>query len=72
MGLFKRVKRIAAADAHGFLDRLEDPVAMTKQYIREVEEELEKARDALARQLAAEQNCRLLIVQTKETIAKRV
>ncbi|WP_309123127.1 PspA/IM30 family protein [Paenibacillus sp.] len=71
MGMFKRIKQIAAADLHGVLDRFEDPVAMVKQYIREIEEEMENAREAMARQLAAEQNYGLLIVQTRDTIAKR-
>ncbi len=71
MGIFKRMKQIAAADMHSLLDRCEEPAAMAKQYIREIEEEMEKARDALARQLAAEQHYRILLVQTKETIAKR-
>ncbi|HZG59739.1 MAG TPA: PspA/IM30 family protein [Anoxybacillus sp.] len=71
MGLFKRVKNVMLADLHDFVDRLEDPISMTKQYLRELEEQIEKAQAALSQQLAVEQRYERLIQQAKEMIEKR-
>ncbi|GGG00494.1 PspA/IM30 family protein [Paenibacillus abyssi] len=71
MGIFGRVKEIASADMHSMLDRFEDPISMAKQYIRLIEEQIDKAREALTGQLAAEQQYDLLVLQTKEIVNKR-
>lgn len=71
MGLFSRVKDIAAADMHRVLDSVEDPVSMAKYYIRQLEEQIDTARSALEVQLAAEQKYDLLIARTNQTIDKR-
>jgi phage shock protein A len=71
MGIFKRVKTIAAADMNSLLDRFEDPVSMAKQYIRQVEEQIDNAREALANQLASEEHYTLLVARTEEIVAKR-
>ncbi|WP_044894980.1 PspA/IM30 family protein [Bacillus alveayuensis] len=71
MGLFKRVKNVMLADLHDFVDKLEDPISMTKQYLRELEGQIEKGRSALAQQIAVEQRYEQLIEQAKEMIEKR-
>lgn len=71
MGIFKRVKTIVQSDLHGFLDRIEDPVNMAKQYIRELEEQLNHAVEALSQQLLVERKHAALIVQTEAILAKR-
>ena len=48
MNIFKRLFRIGTAEAHSALDKLEDPIKMTEQGIRELKENLEKSFDALA------------------------
>lgn len=45
---FKRLFRIGKAEAHSALDRLEDPVKMTEQGIRDLKGNLEKALVAMA------------------------
>ncbi|MCA0756877.1 PspA/IM30 family protein [Paenibacillus sp. N4] len=72
MGVFRRVKEMAAADVHGLLDRCEDPVNMAKHYLRQIEEHIDKASEALAGQLAAEQEYILLIEHTSQMISKRL
>ncbi len=42
MGILKRVKHVVLADLHDMIDKCEDPIRMTKQYIRELEGQLEK------------------------------
>ncbi|UNK19153.1 PspA/IM30 family protein [Paenibacillus sp. N3/727] len=72
MGIFGRVKEMAAADIHHMLDRMEDPIPMAKQYIRQVEEQLDHTRQALIQQLAAEQNYDVMIARAKEMVGKRL
>lgn len=71
MGIFGRMKDIAAADVHRLLDNVEDPVAMAKYYIRQLEDQIDKARSALAVQIAAEQQYDVLIAGTGQVIDKR-
>jgi phage shock protein A len=44
MALIKRVSRLFAADMHAVLDQLEEPEAVLRQAIREMEEELARQR----------------------------
>ena len=44
MTLFTRVSRLFKADVHGILDALEEPEAILKQAVREMEEEIDKSR----------------------------
>jgi len=71
MGIFKRVKHVVLADLHDMIDKCEDPIRMTKQYIRELEEQLEQAQQALAQQFVLEQKYERLIADAEEMIAKR-
>ncbi|MDU2241042.1 MAG: PspA/IM30 family protein [Paenibacillus sp.] len=71
MGIFGRMKDMAAADTHHLLDRMEDPVSMANYYIRQLEDQIDHARQALRNQLAAEQHYDLLIAQTGQLIEKR-
>ncbi len=48
MGIFKRLFRIGKAEANAAIDKLEDPVKMTEQGIREMKEQLSKSIEALA------------------------
>ena len=40
MALIKRLSRLFAADLHAVLDQIEEPEALLKQAVREMEEEL--------------------------------
>lgn len=71
MGILKRVKHVVLADLHDMIDKCEDPIRMTKQYIRELEEQIEKAQQALAHQFVLEQKYERLIADAKEMIEKR-
>ncbi len=48
MNIFRRLFRIGEAEAHSALDKLEDPIKMTEQGIRELKENLGGAIKALA------------------------
>ncbi|WP_186445802.1 PspA/IM30 family protein [Paenibacillus cremeus] len=71
MGILKRIKQIAAADLNKYLDSFEDPISMVNQYMREIEEQLDKAKAALAGRLVVEKSYEVLVEQTKEVIGKR-
>ena len=48
MGLFRRVFKIGEAEAHSIVDRLEDPIKMTEQAIRDLKVNLGESIKALA------------------------
>lgn len=54
MGVFKRVKDLTKASVHDLLDKLEDPIVMLNQYLRDMEVEIRDAEVTVARQMAAE------------------
>lgn len=54
MGVIQRIKDMTKASIHEMLDKVEDPVVMLNQYIRDMEEEIAKAEVTVARQLAEE------------------
>lgn len=71
MGIFKRTKDIALAEINDLLDSCENPMAMLKQYIREVEEQINKAEVVLSNQLYIEKKYETLIDNAKAMVAKR-
>jgi phage shock protein A len=71
MGLFRRVKTVILAELHELIDHWEDPVAMTKQYLRELQDQIENVQQAIARQIAVEQRYESLITHAKTMIEKR-
>jgi len=49
MKFFKRLFKIGEANTNSAIDKLEDPIAMTEQGIRDLKEDLKKAMEALAK-----------------------
>lgn len=54
MSVFKRISDMTKASVHELLDKLENPVVMLNQYLRDMEEEVAKAEVTVAKQLANE------------------
>ena len=54
MGVFQRMKDLTKASIHDLLDKLEDPVVMLNQYLRDMEKEIRDAEVTVARQMASE------------------
>lgn len=48
MGIFSRIFKIGQSEAHAAIDKLEDPIKLTEQGIRDLKGDLEKALQALA------------------------
>ncbi|MDH6309536.1 phage shock protein A [Dysgonomonas sp. PFB1-18] len=64
MNIFKRLLRIGQAEIHSAVDKMEDPIRMTEQGIREMREDLDKALEALAQ-------IRAMAIRTKNDKAKK-
>ncbi|MFP5116414.1 PspA/IM30 family protein [Bacillaceae bacterium C204] len=71
MGIFKRLKTITMAEINGLLDGIEDPIAMLNEYSREMEQEIVKGQNALARQIFVEKKQEALISEVKSLVDKR-
>ncbi len=48
MGIFSRIFTVSKAEAHAVIDKLEDPIKMTEQGIRDLKKDLDKSLQALA------------------------
>jgi len=48
MGIFKRLFKVGEAEAHAAIDKLEDPIKLTEQGIRDLKKDLDKSLQALA------------------------
>ncbi|MBL0385678.1 PspA/IM30 family protein [Tumebacillus sp. ITR2] len=69
--IFKRIRDLVVSSVHEGLDKLENPVALIKQYLRDVEFEITKAERTIAHQVLLEQRQAALVSDTKALIAKR-
>jgi len=49
MSIFKRIFRIGQAEIHSVVEKMEEPIKMTEQGIREMREDLEQALEAFAK-----------------------
>lgn len=47
-GVFKRMFKVGEAEAHAVIDKLEDPIKMTEQGIRDLKKDLQAAMESLA------------------------
>ncbi|MCP4627339.1 MAG: PspA/IM30 family protein, partial [bacterium] len=48
MSIFKRIFKVTQAEAHAVVDKIEDPIKMTEQGIRDLKKDLEAAMTSLA------------------------
>ena len=49
MNIFKRIFRIGQAEIHSVVEKMEDPIKMTEQGIREMKQDLDQAMEAYAK-----------------------
>ncbi|RMF61494.1 MAG: PspA/IM30 family protein [Calditrichaeota bacterium] len=48
MGIFQRIFKVAQSEAHSVVDKLEDPIKLTEQGIRDLKKDLQEAMKSLA------------------------
>ncbi|WP_284644338.1 PspA/IM30 family protein [Paenibacillus silviterrae] len=71
MGVFSRIKDMTKASLHELLDKVEDPIVMLNQYLRDMEEEIAQAEVTVARQIANERKLKQRLEETIRLIAQR-
>ncbi|GMK39447.1 phage shock protein A [Paenibacillus sp. CCS19] len=69
MGIFKRMKDLTKASVHELLDKVEDPVIMLNQYLRDMEEEIRQAEVTVAKQLTNERRMKQRLEEAARTAA---
>ena len=60
MSIFKRLRDLTMSNINAIIDKAEDPIKMTDQYIRDMTEDLEDAEKAVASQIAIEKRFKAL------------
>lgn len=71
MGIFKRVKDMTRASLNEMLDKVEDPVVMLNQYIRDMEEEIAQAEVTVAKQMANERRVHQRLEEARRIAAEK-
>jgi len=71
MSIFKRVKDMTKASLNDMLDKLEDPVMMLNQYLRDMEAEIHQAEVTVARQIASERTTKQRLDESLRLSAER-
>lgn len=71
MGVFGRLKDMTKASVNELLDKVEDPIVMLNQYIRDMEEEIAQAEVTVAKQIASERKLQQRIAEHTRLSAER-
>jgi phage shock protein A len=71
MSLFKRLRDITMANLYALIESAEDPIKMTDQYLRDMQEDLEEAEKAVAAQIALEKKFKQLYEEQEALVKKR-
>ncbi|TCP54722.1 phage shock protein A (PspA) family protein [Tumebacillus sp. BK434] len=71
MALFKRLRDLTMANINALLDKAEDPVKMLDQYLRDMEEDIQDAESAVAKQIAVEKKLQQQYLEAEELATKR-
>ncbi len=69
--VFKRISDIFKATIHEGLDQIENPLVMINQYLREMETEIEKARQAISRHMILQQSFQTQMEEARQRADKR-
>lgn len=71
MGVFTRLKDMTKASVNELLDKVEDPIVMLNQYIRDMEEEIAQAEVTVAKQIANERKLQQRVAEHSRLAAER-
>jgi phage shock protein A len=71
MGVFSRIKNMTKASLHEVLDKVEDPIVMLNQYLRDMEEEIAQAEVTVARQIANERKLKQHLEESVRLVGDR-
>lgn len=71
MSLFKRLRDLTLSNVYALIEKAEDPVKMTDQYLRDMQEDLEEAEKAVAAQIALEKKFKQMYEEQEALVKKR-
>lgn len=71
MSLFKRLRDVTMSNLNALIDKAEDPVKLTDQYLRDMQEDLEDAEKAVAQQIAIEKRFKMQLEEQEALVNKR-
>ncbi|MGO4347679.1 PspA/IM30 family protein [Paenibacillus sp. MCAF9] len=71
MSIFKRLRDLTLSNVYALIEKAEDPVKLTDQYIRDMQEDLADAEKAVAAQIAIEKKFKQLYEEQAQLIEKR-
>lgn len=71
MSIFKRLRDLTLSNVYALIEKAEDPVKLTDQYIRDMQEDLEDAEKAVAAQIALEKKFKQLYEEQAQLVEKR-
>lgn len=71
MGIFKRLRDLTMASVNDLLDKAEDPVKMLSQFLRDMEQDIQEAEVAVAKQIAIEKKFKQQFEEAQELVEKR-
>ncbi|WP_433946634.1 PspA/IM30 family protein [Paenibacillus sp. SN-8-1] len=71
MSIFKRLRDLTMSNINSLIDKAEDPIKLTDQYIRDMQEDLEDAEKSVAAQIAIEKKFKQLYEEQEALAAKR-
>ncbi|MBW7456657.1 PspA/IM30 family protein [Paenibacillus sepulcri] len=71
MSIFKRLRDLTLSNVYAMIEKAEDPVKLTDQYIRDMQEDLEDAEKAVAAQIAIEKRFKQLYEEQEALVKKR-
>lgn len=71
MSLFKRLRDVALSNIYALIEKAEDPVKMTDQYLRDMQEDVREAEKSVAAQIALEKKFKALYEEQSALVKKR-
>jgi phage shock protein A len=71
MGIFKRMKDMTKASVNEALDKMEDPIIMLNQYLRDMESEIHQAEVTVAKQMANERRMKQRLEEAVRSVSDR-
>ncbi|WP_028546509.1 PspA/IM30 family protein [Paenibacillus taiwanensis] len=71
MSLFKRLRDVTMSNVFALIEKAEDPIKMTDQYLRDMQEDLEEAERAVAQQIAIEKRFKQQYEEQEALVKKR-
>jgi len=71
MSIFKRLRDLTLSNIYALIEKAEDPIKLTDQYLRDMQEDLEDAEKAVAAQIALEKKFKALYEEQEALVQKR-